>query len=915
METRFKGVLSGVLFASTALLTFGQNAKHPNVIYILADDLGYGDLGCYGQKLIQTPEIDKMAEEGIRFSNHYSGSTVCAPSRCALMTGLHTGHAYIRGNKTLPLRDSDFTVAELFKESNYVTGCIGKWGLGENFTTGHPNNQGFDYFFGYLNQTHAHNYYTDFLIRNSDTVPLDGKTYSHDLFAEDALKFIAEHKDTSFFLYVPFTIPHTNFQVPDLGIYADSTHWASNHRIQAAMISRMDGDVGRILDTLKQLGIDDNTLVIFTSDNGPHGQSGTLNFFDANGDLRGIKRDLYEGGVRVPFIAWWPGKVAASSESDHVSTFWDFLPTIADILEVETPDSLDGFSMLPSILTGSQEQKHEFLYWEFHEQNGKQAVRLGDWKGVRLNVFNNPDSPIELYDLASDPEEKTNVADIYPEIVNRIDFILKSERTYNQTFDFGYGMQPIESISVFTARGINLVPTGDTLQINYKVNPSTATDRRCTWKIIPDNGVTATFSPYGEFIAGSTEGRVKLIAVSVADTTITDTLVIEISDKPSVQLLKPSIVNANTVALDANIAGVWNAAYKAGFCYGFGSNPTVYDSIVVSAFNSGKIGAVIENLLNDTAVYFRAFVITNTDTLYSQQQMITLFTFDDELLGKNVLFYLPFDNDFQDYSHRKLNMSVNGNPILTTDAHKNNSMVFDGGDDFLQTPGAILNPAQSDFTFCAWVKPEDNSTGRLILQQENGSGTGRSMLYLNGNSFSSFLGGKTFTSANSYQLNQWTHVALVGKKTQIQLFINAEPETVFDTPIESCVGNFNIGRHKIGQSDDRSWIGKMDEVYLLDTALSVTDIQKFVGFKLPVGKVEPNNSISIYPNPAFGVIHFSGLTSDAVVSVYSVSGVLTSEKWVSKDIAALNVESLKAGVYVVVIKQGEQLYRSRFVKY
>ena len=295
--------------------------------------------------------------------------------------------------------------------------------------------------------------------------------------------------------------------------------------------------------------------------------------------------------------------------------------------------------------------------------------------------------------------------------------------------------------------------------------------------------------------------------------------------------------------------------------------------------------------------------------------MITLFTFDDELLGKNVLFYLPFDNDFQDYSHRKLNMSVNGNPILTTDAHKNNSMVFDGGDDFLQTPGAILNPAQSDFTFCAWVKPEDNSTGRLILQQENGSGTGRSMLYLNGNSFSSFLGGKTFTSANSYQLNQWTHVALVGKKTQIQLFINAEPELAFDTPIESCVGNFNIGRHKIGQSDDRSWIGKMDEVYLLDTALSVTDIQKFVGFKLPVIKVEPNSIITVYPNPASGIIHFSGLTSDAVVSVYSVSGVLTSEKWVSKDIAALNVESLKAGVYVVVIKQGEQLYRSRFVKY
>jgi arylsulfatase A len=915
MEITLKGAFTGFLFTTTALLTFGQNAKHPNVIYILADDLGYGDLGCYGQKLIQTPEIDKMAEEGIKFTNHYSGSTVCAPSRCVLMTGLHSGHAYIRGNKILPLRDIDFTVAELFKESNYVTGCIGKWGLGENFTTGHPNNQGFDYFFGYLNQTHAHTYYTDFLIRNSDTVHLDGKTYSHDLFADDALKFITENKDTSFFLYVPFTIPHTKFQVPDLGIYADSSHWASNHRIQAAMISRMDGDVGRILDTLKQLGIDDNTLVIFTSDNGPHGQSGTLNFFDANGDLRGIKRDLYEGGVRVPFIAWWPGNVAPSSVSDHVSTFWDFLPTVGDILEVETPDSLDGLSMLPSILTGSQERKHEFLYWEFHEQNGKQAVRFGDWKGVRLNVFNNPNSPIELYNLANDLGEKTNVAELFPDIVNRIDFILKSERTYNQTFDFGYGFKSVQSISVFTARGVNVVAPGDTLQINYTVNPSTSADRRCTWELITENGVTAAFSAYGELIAGQTNGWVKLVAISVADTTITDTLSIEITNRPTVQLQKPTITNSTTVELMASIAGAWDSGNKAGFCYGFGSNPTVYDSVAVSVFNSGKISALIEKLPNDRAIYFRAFVITDADTLYSQQHMVTLFTIDEALLGKNVLLYLPFDNDFQDYSQRKLTLSVNGDPVLSDDAYKNRSGVFDGGDDFLQTPGAILNPAQSDFTFCAWIKPENNSTGRLILQQENGSGTGRSMLYLNGSSLSSFLGGKTFTSANSYQLNQWTHVALVGKKTQIQLFINAEPELAFDTPIESCVGKFNIGRHKVGQSDDKSWIGKMDEVYLLDTALTVTDIQKFMGFKLPVNKVEPNSKIGIYPNPASNFVRFTGLSSDALITVYSVGGAKMFEKWISKDNAALNVDDLKAGVYTVIIMQGQQMYRYKFVKY
>ncbi len=426
--------------------------ERPNIIFILADDLGYGDLGCYGQQTIRTPNLDRMAKEGMIFADHYAGSTVCAPSRCCLMTGVHTGHAFVRGNARIPLRPEDVTVAELLQQAGYTTGIIGKWGLGEPDSTGIPNKQGFDYWFGYLNQQHAHNYYPDYLWRNEDQVPLANEVtpvgaaggvatkrvqYSHDLFAAEALAFVDRSRSRPFFLYLTFTTPHANneskpdgMEVPSYGPYA-GRDWPNPQKGHAAMITRMDRDIGRLLERLKTLGLDKKTLVLFASDNGPHKEGGAdPEFFDSNGVLRGNKRDMYEGGIRVPLIARWPGRIAPGSGSDHVSAFWDFLPTCCELAGVPAPQGIDGLSYLPTLLgqTG-QQQKHEYLYWEFHEQGKKQAVRMGDWKGVRLNVAKVPNGPIELYNLRDDLGEERNIAAENPEIVKQIAAIMASART------------------------------------------------------------------------------------------------------------------------------------------------------------------------------------------------------------------------------------------------------------------------------------------------------------------------------------------------------------------------------------------------------------------------------------------------------------------------------------------------------
>ena len=454
------GALS-VFGAQTAALPQAP-AHKPNIIFILADDLGYGDLGCYGQTKIKTPNLDKLAAQGMRFTQFYAGSTVCAPSRCALMTGLHTGHALIRGNARVPLRPEDLTVAEVLKRAGYRTALVGKWGLGNEQTTGVPQRQGFDEFIGYLDQKHAHDYYSDYLWRYDPPTAAkqgyDGRMsfleneggkkglYLHDLFTTAALNFVKINKPDQFnryrpfFLYLAYTIPHANneegrrsgngMQVPSDAPYSDQP-WPQPEKNKAAMITRLDTDIGRLMEQLKRLGIQDNTVVFFSSDNGPHKEGGVdPTFFQSSGPLRGIKRDLYEGGIRVPLIVCWPGRIKPGSVNDQPWAFWDFLPTAAEIAQVKLPEkeSLDGRSMLSALLGQPTTNQHQFLYWEFHERGFQQAVRMGDWKAVRPAA----DAPLELYNLRTDPGEKENVAEKNPQTVTRIEDYLKTARTESE---------------------------------------------------------------------------------------------------------------------------------------------------------------------------------------------------------------------------------------------------------------------------------------------------------------------------------------------------------------------------------------------------------------------------------------------------------------------------------------------------
>ncbi|MBM3475290.1 MAG: arylsulfatase [Armatimonadetes bacterium] len=416
----------------------------PNIIFILADDLGYGDLGCYGQKVIRTPNLDQMAAEGLRFTDAYAGSTVCAPSRCALMTGLHTGHCRVRGNALVPLQPEDVTVAELLKGAGYTTGIIGKWGLGEPDTPGVPNRQGFDTWFGYLNQAHAHNYYPEYLWRNEEKVELSQNLnggrgeYSHDLFTQEALEYVQQHAREPFFLYLAYTIPHANnergratgdgMEVPTDAPYS-GRNWPQPMKGHAAMITRLDRDIGTLFSLLKDLGIEKDTLVFLTSDNGPHKEGGAdPAFFRSSGPLRGHKRDLYEGGIRVPMLARWPGMIQPGV-SDLPWAFWDFLPTACQFAGVKPPGGIDGLSVLPTLFSRPQ-KPHDFMYWEFHERGFEQAVRHGQWKAVRHGL----DKSIELYDLAADLGETRNVAADRPDEVAAIEEYLRSARAESKEF-------------------------------------------------------------------------------------------------------------------------------------------------------------------------------------------------------------------------------------------------------------------------------------------------------------------------------------------------------------------------------------------------------------------------------------------------------------------------------------------------
>ncbi len=424
------------------LLGFSDStqAAKPNLVFIMLDDAGYGDFSCYGQTKFQTPNIDRLAEQGMKFTQHYSGCTVCAPTRCVLMTGYHTGHCFIRGNKEAkpegqqPIPAETVTLPELLKKAGYATGAFGKWGLGSPGSEGDPVRQGFDEFFGYNCQREAHNYYTDHLWHNLEKVELDGKTYSHGLIMDQALNFIKDHQKGPFFCYLPITIPHAAMHSPEkyvapfrkkfpefenkIGKYA-GTNVKNPIAAFAGMMTHADEDVGRLLMLLKDLHIDDNTLVMLTSDNGPHKEGGhDPVFFDSNGPFRGFKRDVYEGGIRNALLARWPGKIEPGSTSDLISAHWDILPTFCQLAGVTPPADIDGISLVPTLLGEPEKQKHhEFLYWEFHEQGGKRAVRFGPWKALQLNLQKKADGPIELYNLDSDPGETKNLAADHPDLI------------------------------------------------------------------------------------------------------------------------------------------------------------------------------------------------------------------------------------------------------------------------------------------------------------------------------------------------------------------------------------------------------------------------------------------------------------------------------------------------------------------
>lgn len=475
MKNKVLIFLSLTFFSITQVMS--QN--HPNIIYIYADDLGYGEIGPYGQKIIKTPNLDKMAQEGMLFTQHYTSTPVCAPARAMLLTGKHGGHSYIRGNYEMggfkdheeggqmPLPDGTYTVAHMLKKQGYKTGVIGKWGLGMHFTSGNPNKQGFDYAYGYLDQKQAHNYYPSHLWENGTRDDLsneetfvhrtlskdeatdesfkhfEGQENATDKMTEKALSFISSNKDNPFFLYLPYTLPHVGLQAPEKWINYYKAHFKNEkpylgengynpqkHPLAtyAAMISYLDEQVGIILSNIKEMGLDENTIIMFSSDNGPTFNGGVnTELFNSTAGLRGLKMDLYEGGIRVPFIARWPKHISANSKTDLPSVQYDLMATLAELTGAQL-EKTDGISFLPTLLNRADEQlSRKFMYFEYPEKGGQIAIRIGDWKGIKTDLKTDPESPWLLFNLRVDPKEQHNIADQHPSLLKEFDEIVLKE--------------------------------------------------------------------------------------------------------------------------------------------------------------------------------------------------------------------------------------------------------------------------------------------------------------------------------------------------------------------------------------------------------------------------------------------------------------------------------------------------------
>ncbi|MEO5997573.1 MAG: arylsulfatase [Chitinophagaceae bacterium] len=436
-----------LLFLLIGSSTIASAQKKPNIVFILADDLGYGDLGCYGQKMIKTPNLDALCANGMRFTNYYSGSSVCAPSRETMLTGMHTGHTFIRGNfltdekEDPPMPDNKITIPEYLKKAGYKTALIGKWGMGGEKHG--PEKQGFDYTYGYLDQIHAHDYYPSYLYETGRKFNIEANkdsahgAYSHDLIFEKTMEYLNKAgSEQPFYLYLPYTLPHGAYTLPPDTPYT-TTGWSKQFQVYATMISKLDKNIGQILALLKEKGLADNTVIMFASDNGAN--MGFAQFFKSNGILSGSKFGLSEGGIRVPLIACWPGKIKAGQVSDHITASWDVLPSICNMAGIPVPAGIDGVSFLPELMNKKQAD-HEYLYWEYFNYNynwdkpsGNKiprnwvesiALRIGKWKLVKKNMLKNKMAPLELYDLDTDPGEKTDVAKEHPDIIKKAEGIL-----------------------------------------------------------------------------------------------------------------------------------------------------------------------------------------------------------------------------------------------------------------------------------------------------------------------------------------------------------------------------------------------------------------------------------------------------------------------------------------------------------
>lgn len=460
-------------FVCPAFEAVVSQTKPTNIILIVADDLGYGDTEPYGQQKIKTPHLKQLAAEGMKFTQFYSGTSVCAPSRSSLLTGMHTGHTFIRGNKEIqpegqyPIPDSAHTITEVLKKAGYTTGLFGKWGLGAMESSGNPLKQGFDRFYGYNCQRQSHRYYPTHLWDNNNKIILKEngnltatEIYAPDLIQEQALDFIGQNKQEPFFLLLTCTLPHAELLVPDDSIYQyykgrfpETPHKGNDYgegatipgygsqeyprATFAAMVSRLDLYVGQVMAKLKASGIDDNTIVIFTSDNGPHTEGGAdPAFFNSSGNLRGTKRDLYEGGIRVPMIVRWPGKIKPNASSDFIGAFWDVFPTLAEVAGVRSTAPTDGLSLLPEFVSPKNPKRQSYLYWEFHEAGGRQALRKDEWKAIRLNALHQDKATVELYNIKKDPQEKNNLAEKYPAITRQLIFLMNQAHIESSVFPF-----------------------------------------------------------------------------------------------------------------------------------------------------------------------------------------------------------------------------------------------------------------------------------------------------------------------------------------------------------------------------------------------------------------------------------------------------------------------------------------------